>query len=218
MWPFSRKEAPYQRSAVLEAAARARASGNVKKAIAEYQKVIANEPDNTDVHGKLAPLLAESGQFKPAWKSFELSAEGFRKKGFVDRAISVYMQAAEAMPGLVEVWERVAAMHLERRRRADAVKALLRGRSFFKTAEYRPQAIRLLGRVRDVEPMHYDATRDLAGLLGKDKRAAEAVGLLEALGRHHKGAALRRIRGQVFWLHPGPRRAWEWVRALFVGR
>lgn len=218
MWPFSKKDKPYLRSSSMAAAAKARASGDFKKAIAEYQKVIEREPDNTDVHGKIAPLLAQAQQYKQAWKSFEICADGFKKKGFVDKAISVYAQAADFLPGLPDVWERMATLHLERLRKPDAVKVLLKGRTYFKTREYRPDAIRLLSRARELEPNNLEMCLDLASLLRLSGRRAEGLAVLTPLLPGQRGKQLRRLRGSLWRLQPTPARLWHYLRALFLGR
>ena len=60
----------FDRGRILAAAARARLKKRRRKAIALYRWVLAVEARNPDLHEKLAPLLAETGQEFDAWISF----------------------------------------------------------------------------------------------------------------------------------------------------
>src|SRR5712692_1745596 len=121
---------PYDRQQTLASAEKARMRGRTKKAIGEYRKVLAQTPGDHLVLGKLAPLLAQRGLAEEAMRSFEGAAEGLRKEGRDQRAIAVYLLAAEHYPRDQSLWERIAKLQLERGTRADAVRTLLRaGRS-----------------------------------------------------------------------------------------
>ena len=63
----------YDRSRLLRRAAGAQTKGRRKKAIELYRKVLAVEPNDAQVHRKIAPLLAETKQ-RPA-EAEESSAE-----------------------------------------------------------------------------------------------------------------------------------------------
>jgi tetratricopeptide (TPR) repeat protein len=83
----------YSRSEILEAAGKALARGKHKKAIAWYQKLLKADPADHVTHGKIAPVLAETRQFSESWSSFKASGEGYIRMGFVDKALSMYIQA-----------------------------------------------------------------------------------------------------------------------------
>lgn len=219
MWPFTRKKVPYNRSKAMEDAAKARAKGNFKKAITEYQKILEHEPDNVEALSRIAPLLAERQQYKQAWQHFVRAADGFVQKGWIDKAIAVYVQAASYLPGLVEVWQTIARMQMQQRRRGEAVKALLDGRAYFKNRKYRTEAITLLRCVRELEPLHLDASLDLARLLRQQGNKIEAYVMLESLLPSYVGTlGLRRIRAAMFRIGPTPAAAWRWLRAALWGK
>ena len=66
---FWRKKA-YDRSAVLDAADKARGRGRVRKAIAGYSQILAQDPNDHQVHARIAPLLAseERRDARRAWR------------------------------------------------------------------------------------------------------------------------------------------------------
>src|SRR3990172_4425674 len=95
----------YDRSRLLEEAARAAAGKRTARAIALYRWVLAIEPHNADIHLKLAPLLARRSQGFDAWQSFQSAARAFLRHGQPDRAVAIYRQAAAALPREVQVWQ-----------------------------------------------------------------------------------------------------------------
>jgi Tfp pilus assembly protein PilF len=205
------RKKPYDRVEVLAAADRARARGQVRKAIAGYRKVLAADPGDIAVHGKIAPLLARTRQADEALKSFQLAAQGHVKAGFQDRALAVYTQAAAHFPQEAWIWDEIARLHLLRGRRADAVNALVGGGRRLEHVA-RPKGIALLRKALEIEPWHLEASLALSRLLAKGGEKEEAKGLLEDLGGRVRGSARRQVRGALFRLSPTPGNAWRWLR------
>lgn len=190
----------------------ARGRGKVKKAIAKYQAALALGPDDPAIHGKLAPLLARSQQADAAMKSFQAAAEGQLAKGFTDRAIAVWAQAAQSFPRQVRVWQEMARLHGGRGRRADAVKALLEGRGHLRKKAFRREALVLLRQALELEPGHVEVRIDLARQLGKLGQREEALATLRPL-EGTAGKLLRRVRRAQFQISPSVRTLWRWLRA-----
>jgi Tfp pilus assembly protein PilF len=208
---------PYDRVRVLQAADRARARGRLEKAIAGYRQVLAEDPGDLAVHGKIAPLLARTGRDEEALRSFEVAAKGHLDKGFVDRGLAVYVQAAGHYPERAFFWEEAARLHLLRGTRADAARALVdggvaTGEHVVKTGE------RLLRRALEIDPWHAEGRLALSRLLRRQGRRGEARALLEELAPRLSGSELRRVRGALFRLGPTPAAAWRWLRAATAGR
>ena len=207
---FSRKEAPFDRARIMSAASTARAKGNRKKAIAEYRRVLAALPDDCEVHAKIAPLLVENKELDAAWASFRLAGEGYHAKGFADKAISIFKQAGSQLPWRVHAFERIAELHLERERRGDAIKILVEARALYRGRADRESALRVLERLLAIDPDRLDAQLDVAWLLKKTGRKAEAHTLLEDLVHKRAGPERRRVRKALFALHPTPASLLRW--------
>jgi predicted Zn-dependent protease len=207
------REKKYDRTTVLAEAEKARLKGRRKKAITEYKKVLAVDPKDSVVHGKIAPLLAETGDVAQALRSFQLAADAHLKQGFIDRAISVNVQATTYFPRNDTLWLEVARLHMERARKADAVKVLLEGhRHFKKKRAMRPTSVKLLQRAIELDPMHVEASIALARLLKSEGRRDEAMAVLEKLTRTIRGPALKRIRRAQFGIKPNLGGLWRWLR------
>jgi tetratricopeptide (TPR) repeat protein len=211
------RRAYYDRLRILADAARAQRKGRRKKAIALYRKILEFEPENPDLHRKLAPLLARTRRPAEAWASYRRAVDGLVRLGFVERAIGVYREAARFLPREVEVWLGLAGLEAQRGRRADAVQVLLAGRGHLRARRDRPRAIRLLSRARELDPACFEAGFDLAGLLARSGQRGRSIFLLNELARGASGRELRRVRARQLRLSPGPRAAWRWLAALAGG-
>jgi tetratricopeptide (TPR) repeat protein len=210
---FSRRP-HYDRLRILADAARAQRKGRRKKAIALYRQVLEFEPENPDLHRKLAPLLARTRRPAEAWASYRRAVEGLVRLGFVERAIGVYREAAGFLPREAEVWLGLAGLEAQRGRRTDAVQALLAGSRRLRSRRDRPGAIRLLARARALDPACFAAGFDLSGLLARSGQRGRSLALLDELAARAAGRDLRRVRARQLRLAPGPRATWRWLAAL----
>src|SRR5690242_8450131 len=206
---FGRKNPP-SRSELIVAADRARSKGKLKRAIVGYRKALELEPKDPAVLGKLAPLLARTNETEASLKLFREAAQVHLDKGFADKALAVYTQAAETFPVQVALWQQVSRMHLEKGRQADAVRMLLRGRFALQRKHERPQAIILLREALRLDPSLFAPRLDLARLLARQKQPAEAQALIAPM-LHLTGAQLRQVRWAQLCIAPGFGNAWLWL-------
>jgi tetratricopeptide (TPR) repeat protein len=211
-----RRKKAYDRSRLLKDAARARKRGKRQKAVALYRELLAVEPENPDLHRRIAPLLAETKQPAEAWASYRRAVDGLVSQGFLEQAVGVLREASTRLPREPEVWGALADLELQRRRPVDAHKVLLEGRRHFRSKKHRSQAILLLMRARKLAPRDFSTNFDLAGLLAKAGARGRAVSLLEEIASWTRAGQLRRVRARQFALSPTPASAWGWLRALVV--
>ena len=204
----------YDRTRILDAAARARASKKRDKAIELYRWVQSFEPLNPEIHGKLAPLLAGTGQHFDAWMSYRTVARRHLRAGHKDKALSVYREAALYLPQEVQAWQAVGRLLAKNGTVGDAVETLLEGSRQFRTRWLRPRAIYLLRRARDLDPWNLEVVLDLARLLTIQQQKREARLLLDGLVEHSGGKRLQRVRAAQLQLRPSPVAAWRWLESL----
>lgn len=208
----------YDRSETLARAAKAEGKRQRKKAIVEYRRVLEQEPDNPVVLTKLAGLLAKTRQPEEACKKFLAAAEVYEKQAFDDKALATYAQAAALLPARADLWEQIAKLNVKRGRPADAIRALRDGAAHQRGRKRRANAVRLLREAVRIEPWHFEATLELARLLRKQGKRADARKLYEGLCAHKRGVQLRKARGAWFRMSPTPANAWRWLRAATRGR
>jgi len=214
--PWRRKKP--DRDELVAAADRARIRGRTRKAIAGYRKALQLAPGDAAVHARIAPLLARAGRREEALASFRAAAAAQVRAGFDDRGLSLLVQAADAFPDEVGLWEEIARMHLARSRRADAFAALLAGGRRLDGLRAFERARLVLRRALEIEPWQPEATRLLARALAKGRRRVEALELLDGLDARARGTARRRARWMAFRISPTPRRLWRSIQAARGGR
>ncbi|WP_224370489.1 tetratricopeptide repeat protein [Hyalangium versicolor] len=212
-------KAPQSRSEIIAAADQARSKGRLNKAIAGYRKALELEPKDPVVHGKLAPLLARAKQAEAALQSFQAAAQGHLDKGFADKALAVYAQAADTFPHNVKLWQQLSQLNLSKGHRVDALKTLLRGRLHFRRKDERRGAITLLQDVLALDPTMFEVKLDLAVQLAGERHQAEAMALLNPLEREARDRRqLRRLRWALVRVAPSAGAWGRWVRAVALGR
>jgi tetratricopeptide (TPR) repeat protein len=203
----------YNRTELLSQAARARARGRRKKAIALYLRVLDNEPDNDVLHKRVAQLLAQSRRMDEALEHYRKAADGLVRRGFQDHAIAVYRESLHFEPRVTWVWTRVAALEAARGYVGDAVETLRNGARCFRSRKDRPQAIALLEQAHRLDPGSADAALDLAHHHAKERRHAYAYAILEEVIPHARGKARRRLRARQLYLRPTPLALARWLLA-----
>jgi tetratricopeptide (TPR) repeat protein len=209
-----RREVRYDRRKLLAHAGKARKKGKPKKAIEAYRRVLEAEPHDTDVHRKIAPLLARVGQHQAAMDSFAQAVQGLIEGGFDAHALGVCREATSFYPRQVELWEAIARLRLKVASASDAVSALLEGRSHLRRRKHRADAIRLLERAHEIDPKNIPVGLDLARLLRRAGRRDEARQILEGHDVRLRGRMLRRVRLAQFRNDPGVGSASAWLRTL----
>jgi tetratricopeptide (TPR) repeat protein len=208
------KSAPPSRDELLRRAEEFRSRKKPKKAVAELRKILAADPNDATAHGKLGPLLIQLGKKKEALESFRIAADDLDARGFADKALSLWLQIAQARRSDLDAWEKVTQFHVSRGRKAEGVKVLLEAAGMQdKDREGRPRAMRLLHDALMFEPRHAEAVLMLAPILVKEKQPGEARTLLEGALEWARGKELKRMRWQLFFYFPGFKTFWRWLRA-----
>lgn len=210
-----RRDRSYDRGRILADARRAAGRRAHAKAIALYERVRAVEPRNPDLLRRLGIQRALAGQRADAWRDCRSAAEVLAKRGFIEQAIGIHREFARHVPDEVSVWHALAELELARKRPPDAVAALLQGRRHFRSGRSQSEALSLLRRARRIDPTHFEANFDLAGLLMRGGAPVPARRILESLLPHaNTRRERRRLRGRLFRLSPTPAAAWRWLAAL----
>ena len=100
----------YDRARLLKAASKAHKRQQKRRAIALYRQVLSMEPDNTELHARVAPLLARTRQRFDALLSFQEAANGLLRSGKTVEAIGVFREAAALLPQEPDLWVSLARL------------------------------------------------------------------------------------------------------------
>ncbi len=212
----SSRGAVYDRAHLLKAASNAHGRQQKRRAIALYRQVLSMEPDNAELHGRIAPLLARTRQRFDALLSFQEAANGLLRNGKTAEAIGMFRQAATLLPHQPDLWVSLARLLRQHRGPAEAVETLLQGRRHFRRRRRRPEAIWLLRQVHQIEPWHLEGVLDLCTLLWRTRQREESMALLAGLRANTRGTALRPVCWLQLRLSPTPRNVWCWLKAAMI--
>jgi len=209
-----RRKRIYDRLRVMEEAERARSRKKRRKAISLYRWVLAVEPNNAELHAKLAPLLAETGQSFDAWRSYRVTASAAMRERRDDKALAIYRDAANHLPHEMQAWQRLAHLLAKQGEKGEAIGVLIEGSRQFRTPFLRSEAVHLLRRARAIDPWNYAVVFELSRQLGRSGQCEEARLLLEGLAQRTGRHRLRRVRAAQVRLNKNPAAAWRWLRSI----
>lgn len=88
-------------------------TGSWDKAIVEYEKIIAIDPNDFNVHVTLGELYLKKNDMERAFKQFETSANGYLKEKNLKKATGAFREMANLIQKMVEPQdvEKAAAMY-----------------------------------------------------------------------------------------------------------
>jgi tetratricopeptide (TPR) repeat protein len=209
---------PYDRKQLIADAHRARNRGRNRQAIALYRRILIEEPRNTEVALKAAPLLAYQGASFEAWQLFRTAVAELLRSRRAEAGLGVLREACRCVPHEYEAWRRRARLELKLGREETAYQTLLEGRQHFRTPQTRAQAIALLTRARSIEPWDPEVCIDLARLYMGTDQVEVAIELLASLAERARGPELRKVRALQWRITLSFRDGWLWLRALLTAQ
>ncbi len=77
-------------------------TGSWDKAIVEYEKIIALDPNDYNVHVTLGELFLKKGDLERAYKQFELSANGYLREKNYKKAMGAFRELANLIQKMIE--------------------------------------------------------------------------------------------------------------------
>lgn len=202
----------YDRTHLLRQAERAARRQRRRRAIALYRRVLAVEPHNPELHARLAPLLATTGQEFDAWLSYKQAARAQVRGRDMGRALGTWQEATRELPRCVEAWLNLAELQRRMGQRQRAFETLREARRHFRGRRLRPQAIHLLRQALRLAPGNVDTALDLARCLAAAGRGEEAERLLAETAERSWGPDLRRVRATQWRVAPTLHHTWLLLR------
>ena len=159
-------------------------------------------------------MLACAGEAFEAWQLFRGAARQLARERRYNDCLAVYAEACRFVPHEFDAWRLRAELELKLGREDKAFEVLLDGRTYFRDAHSRAQAIALLTRARNIEPWDEELVIDLARLYARTGEADAALELLGSLAGHTtRPHVASRIRALQWRITLSPRYAWLWLQA-----
>jgi tetratricopeptide (TPR) repeat protein len=145
----------------LQRAAEYAAAKSWTQAIGEYQKALAEFPDDEDTWSKVADALERIGRLDGAARAYAAIAELRLRQQDVDTAIDIWVRAARLDPNNVEIQRRLARVYQHFGKTKEAIRAhLALARIYQKTGQFQ-DAVEQVQAASALDPSDPDITTAL---------------------------------------------------------
>jgi len=210
----------YDRSQVLRQAETFRIRGRIKRAIREYEKVLEVDPQDLDVHTKIAPLYIRAHRRDDAKSSLRRVIASYEKQGFVDKTIAMLRLALTLDRQDLGLHLRLSDHYLDKGLKGDALRLLEGARRTFRRKRFLGEAIAVEEKILGFAPDNFRAQVSIVRHLRRAGRRRDAR---DRLWRMEMQWALRRNRKywrKTRWLlcrrAPSLMTSWGFFKSLFI--
>ncbi len=214
------------RDKVLEAAQKYVEKKKYDKAIVEYQRLIAADPNDARTLLKIGDLQAKQGTYAEAISTYESVGKLYAQQGFALKAIAVYKQIRELIakhvPQLEEryghITPKLAELYQQLGLTSDALAALDEVATRFQRQQRDPEAIEVFRRIVELDPTNplphlrlaeaLSRARDMEGAVQEFRTAAaqlagigrrdDALKVLERLLHHRSDPEQAKVAAELY--------------------
>ncbi len=214
------------RDKVLEAAQKYVEKKKYDKAILEYQRLIAADPNDARTLLKIGDLQAKQGTYAEAISTYESVGKLYAQQGFALKAIAVYKQIRELIakhvPQLEEryghITPKLAELYQQLGLTSDALAALDEVATRLQRQQRDPEAIEVFRRIVELDPTNplphlrlaeaLSRARDMEGAVQEFKTAAgqlagigrrdDALKVLERLLHHKQDPEQAKVAAELY--------------------
>jgi tetratricopeptide (TPR) repeat protein len=179
------------RTKVLEAAQKFQSKGQYDKAIAEYQKLVVEDPRDVRTLLKIGDLHTRRNKPKDAIDVYEKVAELYAKQGFFLKGVAVYKQILKLDAGHLPATLKLAQMYEELALASDALSTYEQAADAFLAQGQIGKALDTMERMIALDGQNVAARIKYAEALSKADRAREAAAAFA------DGARLLREQGRI---------------------
>jgi pilus assembly protein FimV len=179
------------RTKVLEAAQKFLSKGQYDKAIAEYQKLVGEDPRDVRTLLKIGDLHTRRNKPKDAIDIYEKVAELYAKQGFFLKAVAVYKQILKLDPTQLSATLKLAQMYEELALASDALSTYEQAADALLAQGQTDRALETMQRMIALDGQNVAARIKYAEALSKADRPREAATAFS------DGARLLREQGRI---------------------
>jgi len=140
-----------EKNILIDLAQKALQSGDLDRAIYEYESALKLDPEDLKLHNILGDLFVRKNKISEAIKKYILVAEKQREKGFALRAIALYKKVSRLVPDLPEPYEKMAELYVELEHPFEAKANYLWLMDYFEGKKDNKKKIEILKKLADLE-------------------------------------------------------------------
>jgi tetratricopeptide (TPR) repeat protein len=164
--------------------------GQPERALAEFVRVVEDDPGDTRTWLRMAEIYARRGQSVQASDIYLRTGELYAGQGALEKAVTVYKNALKLSPGLPQGHERLGALLEQLGQPAEALQQYSLAATAFQKAGLSVEALPALRRIVALAPERVVARIQLA------EAASQAGATDEAIGEFKRAAELLKMQGR----------------------
>lgn len=168
------------RQKVIDTAQKYAAKGQFDKAIAEYMRIVKEDPSDVRILLKIGDLQVRKGAKEDAIATYSRVARSYDEQGFFLKAIAVYKQILSIDPSLTELYTKLADLYVKLGLIPDALAHLDALASRYARAGQDEKLVGVYRQMVQIDPNNVVCRIKLAELLSKLGRNEEAAQEFEA--------------------------------------
>lgn len=163
------------KSSIIDKAQKLAAKGQISQAIAEWQRLIAETPNDGNIYNTIGDLHLKANQKGEATASYLKAADAFKTAGFELKSIAVYKKIIKVDPSQMEVYEKLADVHAERGLTANAVEDYLKVAKHYVKQNDFLSALSVYRKLANLDPQNSNVRLKIAEMCQKQGLEKEAV-------------------------------------------
>ncbi|ABC80427.1 tetratricopeptide repeat protein [Anaeromyxobacter dehalogenans] len=180
--------------------------GALDKAIAAYQKILADDPRDVRILLKVGELFQKKGDDRLAAEAFTKVAETYADQGFFLKSVAVYKQIVRLDPGDVRVNERLAGLYQQLGLMSDAMGQLQVTAAAHERSGDVARLTDVLRRMVELDPENIPSAIKLGELHARAGQAAQALALFrraaDHLRKHNRADEYLKVAERIAGLEP----------------
>jgi tetratricopeptide (TPR) repeat protein len=181
--------------------------GAYDKAIATYQKILAEDPKDVRVLLKVGELQQKKGDDRAAAQAFEKVAETYAEQGFFLKSVAVYKQIVKLDPDDVRVNERLAALYQQLGLMSDAMSQYQFMAAAYEKAGDGVKLTDVLKRMVELDPDNIASSIKLGELYARAGQTGPALECFKRasgyLKKHNRADEYLKVAERLSSLSPG---------------
>jgi len=201
----------FNKAKVLNSAEKYVQQGKVQNAIAEYEKVVKEDPKDLTVLNTIGDLYARLGQIDRATAFFRRVGDAYAADGFTVKAIAMYKKLTKLAPNSLEALQKLADLYTQQGLYNDARQQYVALADHWLRANDLDNAAKIFQKMLELDPENAAMQTKLADLyirMGKREDAKE-IYFRAADSLYQRGAmdAADEALGRILNTDPGNSRA-----------
>jgi tetratricopeptide (TPR) repeat protein len=160
---------------IIEAAEKLVKAGKYDKAIKEFQKLLADEPNDMRAKLKIAEIMARAKDIPNALKTYREVADQYAADNFHLKAIAVYKTILKLSPTLIEVNEKLGDLYHKVGLDTDALNQYYIVANYYDNKGLMKEAMQIRKKIVEVDPSNTTGRVRLAELMQAEGQTDQSI-------------------------------------------